>query len=263
MIAYWAILSARFRTLLQYRMAAVAGFGTQVFWGFIRMMIFGAFYASSTAPQPMTWPEVLTYVWLGQAMLMILPLRLDREVEVMVRTGNVVYELVRPMDLYSLWYARSVAARTAPTLLRSVPMFILALLFFGMSPPPSAASFAAWILATLGAVLLGAALTTLLLVLLMWTITGRGTMTLVSACAWMFSGIIIPLPLFPDWAQPLLNILPFRGLMDTPFRLYMGHIPPSEAPWVFAHQLAWTAGMVFFGRWLLGRGMRRPVVQGG
>lgn len=43
MTPYLAILSARFRTLLQYRAAAAAGFGTQLFWGLIRMMIFEAF----------------------------------------------------------------------------------------------------------------------------------------------------------------------------------------------------------------------------
>ena len=37
---YWAMLSARFRMLLQYRMAALAGCATQVFWGWIRVMIF-------------------------------------------------------------------------------------------------------------------------------------------------------------------------------------------------------------------------------
>ncbi len=52
--AYCAILSARFRMLLQYRAAAFAGFVTQLFWGLIRVMIFSAFYRSSNAPQPMT-----------------------------------------------------------------------------------------------------------------------------------------------------------------------------------------------------------------
>ena len=65
MTAYWAILSARFSSLLQYRAAAAAGFGTQLFWGFIRVMIFHAFYRSTTAAQPMEFPEVVTYIWLG------------------------------------------------------------------------------------------------------------------------------------------------------------------------------------------------------
>ncbi|MCY3666395.1 MAG: ABC-2 family transporter protein [Gemmatimonadetes bacterium] len=36
------------------------------------------------------------------------------------------------------------------------------------------------------------------------------------------------MPLFPDAFQPILDFLPFRGLADTPFRLYMGHIPASQ-----------------------------------
>ena len=45
---YAAVLSANVRTLLQYRAAAIAGFTTQIFWGFIRVMISQAFFRSST-----------------------------------------------------------------------------------------------------------------------------------------------------------------------------------------------------------------------
>jgi hypothetical protein len=66
--------------LLQYRAAAVAGFGTQVFWGLMRIMIFEAFYRSSSADQPMTFPQVVTYVWLGQAMLAMFPWNVDADI---------------------------------------------------------------------------------------------------------------------------------------------------------------------------------------
>ena len=98
MKAYWAVVSARFRTLLQYRGAALAGFGTQAFWGLIRVMIFTAFYASSDGSQPMTLRDTITYVWLGQALIAILPWNWDREVHDMIRSGQVAYELVRPID---------------------------------------------------------------------------------------------------------------------------------------------------------------------
>ena len=158
---YRAILSARFRMLLQYRVAAVAGFGTQVFWGLIRMMIFTAFYHSTTAPQPMSLADVITYIWLGQALLGMLPWIVDREMRAMIQSGQVAYELVRPLDLYTFWYCRDLARRTAPTLLRSVPMFLVAWLFFGFQPPASWASAGAWAVATLGALLLGTAIANL------------------------------------------------------------------------------------------------------
>ena len=54
---YSAIVSARFRMLLQYRAAAVAGLWTQVFFGFVLLMIYEAFYGSTAVPPPMTLPR--------------------------------------------------------------------------------------------------------------------------------------------------------------------------------------------------------------
>ena len=85
MKAYTSVLSARFRTLLQYRAAAIAGLGTQLFWGLIRMMIFEAFYRSSTTPQPMTIDIVVGYVWLGQAFILIQPWGVDPDVRNQIR----------------------------------------------------------------------------------------------------------------------------------------------------------------------------------
>ena len=114
---YRAILSARFRMLLQYRAAALAGLWTQIFFGLVLLMIYEAFYESTTARQPLAFAEIVSYVWLGQALLAMLPWNADAEIRAMVRSGAVAYELCRPIDLYSLWYARALAWRTAPTLL--------------------------------------------------------------------------------------------------------------------------------------------------
>jgi ABC-2 type transport system permease protein len=260
---YVAMFSARFRALLQYRAAALAGLTTQVFWGFVNMMIFGAFYASSTAPQPMTLEQVITYIWLKQALLMVLPWRPDPEVEALVRTGNVAYELARPVDLYWLWFARAIAMRTAPAMLRCLPMIALALAFFDMKLPETLASTAAFFASVVAAVLLAAAFTTLLSISTLLTVDGRGAQALTSSVVNLFSGALVPLPFFPAWFQSIANVLPFRGLMDTPFRVYLGHIP-ADALWsVLAHQLLWTAALIVLGRIVLASAMRRMVVQGG
>lgn len=263
MSAYFAIFSARFVTLLQYRSAAVAGLLTQGFFGFVRVMIFTAFYASTTAPQPMALPDVITYLWLSQAFLMMLPWRPDAEVEQLVRSGNVAYELLRPLDLYTLWFARAIALRTAPVLLRCVPFLILAAAFLDMGPPRSLASAAAFCVSMIATALLSGALTTLLSISLLITLSGRGVHMLTISVVNLFSGVIVPLPLLPTWIQPLVAFLPFRGLLDTPFRLYLGHLPPSSVFMAVGHQLAWTVALVLLGRWLLGRIMHRIVVQGG
>jgi ABC-2 type transport system permease protein len=260
---YLAILSARFRMLLQYRVAALAGIVTQVFWGLIRMMIFEAFYRSSNASQPMSLEEVITYVWLGQSFLTLLPWNVDQEIRNMIRNGTVAYELLRPVDLYNYWFTRAIASRTTPAVLRSAPIFIFGMMWFGMHPPESVASGIAFAIAIFGAVLLSAAISTLLNISIMWTLTGEGMNRLIPAMVIIFSGLVIPIPLFPDWAQTFIRLLPFAGLGDTPFRLYVGHIPPEGVFGVVAHQLIWTGVLIAIGRVALSRGTKALVVQGG
>jgi ABC-2 type transport system permease protein len=249
--------------LLQYRAAALAGCATQLFWGIIRMMIFAGFYAASTAAQPMTYPEVVNYIWLGQATILLTIIGSDAEVLGMIRSGAVVYEMARPVDLYRLWYCRALAGRAAPLLLRMLPIFLVAFLCFGLSLPASPVAGLLWALATAGAVLLAASFSTLITITHLWTIAGDGVNRILPMFLYVLSGMIVPLPFFPDSIQPLLRFLPFRGVGDTPFRIYMGHIAPAEALFAILHQLAWTIALILFGSWLLRRGTRRLVVQGG
>lgn len=268
---YLALLSARYRMMLQYRSAALAGAVTQVFWGFVRIMILLAFYRSSRAEPPMDFADVVTYVWLGQAFLALLPWNHDLELEKQIREGGVAYELLRPVDLYALWTTRVAATRVASASLRAIPIVVLAgaiLPALGydawrLAAPasvPAAGLFALSMIVALG---LGCAITTLVHVSLLWTLSGDGVARLMPSLVTVFSGMVIPLPLFPDWAQPLLELLPFRGLVDVPFRIYTGDIAVAEAGRAIVLCAGWWVVLVALGRAWLRRGQRALVLQGG
>jgi ABC-2 type transport system permease protein len=263
LISYLAILGARFRVLLQYRAAAVAGFGTQLFWGLIRMMIFQAFYDSGSGPQPMSRADVVTYIWLGQALLGILPWNLDYDIRAMVRNGTVAYELLRPVDLYTTWYMRALAQRTAPTLLRSIPLLLVSGLFFELRPPAGVQALFEWILTTIGAVAFSCAFTALMNVTLVVTVSGEGVARFMPPLVYTLSGMLIPISLLPAWSIPIVNLLPFRALIDTPFRAYLGQMTERDLAAGLAHQVLWTLVFVAAGRALLNRSVRRMVIQGG
>ncbi len=248
MKAYRAILISRFLTLLQYRSAAIAGAGTQLFFGLVRVMIYEGFYRSSTRPQPMTADQVMTYIWLGQAMLLLAMFDVDKEVAAMIRTGNVVYEMTRPLDLYSVWFTRALSGRAAPLLLRSIPIFVIAGLFLGLKGPASFFAGLLFVVSAVGGLFLAASLVALMTVCLLWTISGEGLNKLGAPLIFFFSGVVIPLPLFPDWMQRFIAILPFRGLIDTPFRIYLGTLTGAEAVSAMAHQVLWIAACMLIGR---------------
>jgi ABC-2 type transport system permease protein len=268
---YLAVLGTRFRARIQYRAAAFAGVVTQFFWGFIRIMILEAFYRSGGEPASLSFEEAVAYVWLGQAFLGLLPWNIDPDIDKMIDDGGVAYEMLRPLDLYAFWYVRTIAWRVANTLLRCVPLLLFAYLVlpliglgsWTLSLPPTWLAGLAFIASMILAVFLGAAFTTLSQTLLFWTVSGRGVQNLMGPLIMIASGMIIPLPLFPDWAQPILRALPFHAIVDAPFRIYSGNIAGSELVFILFLQIAWIVGLVFIGRYAMSRGKNRLVVQGG
>lgn len=263
MRAYLSVVDARFRSLLQYRMAAFAGFGTQLFWGLIRMMIFTAFYSSTRAHQPLSRADAITYIWLAQAFLAMFPWNVDRDLSMLIRSGNVAHDMLRPLDLYSFWFSRILAMRTAPVVLRAIPMFVVAGLFFGMTLPPTLMSAGLWIVSMLGMLALSCAITSILCISLLWTVSGDGITRIAPGVVSLLSGMLIPIPLMPKWAQPMVLALPFRGVCDTPFRIYTGNMGPAEAIPAIVQQFIWALVLIVIGKLILAKGVRRLVVQGG
>jgi ABC-2 type transport system permease protein len=257
------VTKARFRTLLQYRGAAVGGLITQVFFGLINLMVFRALFSAGSEGQPMNLNEVITYLWLNQAFFAMQPWQPDGDVRQMMRTGSVAYELTRPCSLFWLWMARAVAMRSAPTLLRAAPIIIVAYLFFGLQPPASWASAICYAFSLTAALLLSSALTVVLNSTLFWTISADGATLLAPALLTSLSGLNIPLPFYPEWMQGFLRWQPFRGLLDVPSRIYSGSIPAEHAWLEIFGQLAWTSIFLLIGSWMVNRGLKRLVVQGG
>ncbi|HXC56544.1 MAG TPA: hypothetical protein VNU97_14695 [Rhizomicrobium sp.] len=267
-LPYLAILRARFALMLQYRAAALAGFATQCWWGVIKIMVLAAFYAGA-APQPISLAQAITYTWLGQAFLALLPWNADPEISEAVESGNVAYERLRPVDTHTFWFARAAAQRAANTLLRLMPMFLtaaVALPLLGLgawswrlpASPMAAALFAVSITLT---VLLSSGFVVLLNIAVTALKTRRAA-NLAPFLVTPLSGNIVPLALLPPWAQPFLFWQPFAGLGDIPYRIYFGNLSGDAALWGLAAQALWVVLFIAIGRACMRRVMARVDMQG-
>lgn len=266
MKAYFSFFRLCFQALLQYRAAAAAGICTQILFGWVRIFVFVAFLAPNAATASVTIPQTVTYVWLGQALLGLLPWNLEPELARSVRSGQIAYELARPLDIYSMWFSRVLAHRSAPTLMRCIPLMLLTCLLFPepynmVFPEPLRAL--ASLVAILGALLLSASISTLLNITVLWTVDSVGLVRFMPAVVQLFSGMIIPLTLFPDSVQTILHYQPFMGLIDGPAQLFSGSASLHTLPSLLALQIGWSLALILFGRWLLRRGLKRVAVAGG
>ncbi len=268
---YRAIFAARFLMMLQYRSAALAGIATQFWFGSIMVMSLAAFYSSGQGTPSISLTEAITYIWLGQAFLGLLPWNVDPEIVAMMRSGNVAYERLRPVDTYFYWFARAMAWRASGSLMRSIPLLLVTSALFpalglsewALQAPPNAEALALFVVSMMAVLALSAAMTTLLNISVVSMISGQGINAITNSLVVMLSGMVIPLPLFPDWTHLFLLCQPFAGLVDIPYRIYFANLTGAAAAGGIALQIVWTLILIGFGRLLLARSMRRVQVQGG
>ena len=59
---YLSFFKIKFATGLQYKSAAIAGLATQIFFGFVFIMVYVAFYGSGTPEADITLSEIIPYL---------------------------------------------------------------------------------------------------------------------------------------------------------------------------------------------------------
>ena len=97
-----------------------------------------------------------------------------------------------------------------------------------------------------------------------WILDDQGTQVLTSAAAVFFSGLTVPLVLFPGWFGDLARALPWASYLQAPADLWLG----KEEGWGVLGVLALQAPLGGRSCWppaplLLRVAERKVVVQGG
>lgn len=263
MSAYLSTFRMRGKMELQYRGAVIGGMLCQMFFGLILIALYRALYASK--PQTLPIENVVTYVWLQQGFFRML-LSSDTDLAGKIRTGDIAYDLCRPLHMYGFYYVRIMAQKLIGSLLRAAPMFLFALLLpkgWGISPPASPAALALAVGGLLLGLLCTCALENITVGITMRTLDPRGMQALLNLMMMLLAGSILPLTLFPDAWQRVITLLPHAQLLDAPIRLYTGQWAPTQAPGVLALQGGWAALLILLGVWLWHSNQRHLTVQGG
>lgn len=269
---YLATFQARFQLMLQYRAAAVAGFFTQSWFGGVLIMVLAAFYNAGRGHEvPLSLAQSISYTWLSQAFLVIVPWGGDPQVTAAVREGRVGYDRLRPVDAYSYWFAGTtghVVSRILPRAamicaFAGLALPLLGVGVWGLRAPASPLALGLFVAAILLALLLSSAIVVLLNLMAVLTLDNRGLASMATAAGILLSGNLLPLPLYPDWARMALFLQPFAGLMDIPFRIYVGQLQGSWALAGLAVQAGWIVILIAVGRLSIGGVLRRLQVQGG
>ncbi len=264
---FFSMLKIRFINSMQYRAAAWAGVMTQFFWGFMELLLYLTLSRENPAAFTMTLPQLTSYLWLRQAFFaMFLLWSVDNDILDMIMNGDVAYEVIRPVSLYSLWFARNLGSRTSKVALRCVPILLVSLLLpkpYGLSLPPDLYSAVGFFISMILGVVLLIGMCMWIYIMTFYFITARGIQNIVGTFADFLSGSLIPIPFMPIGVQRVLNILPFASTQSTPYLIYSGYLSGTTVLQAIGLQLLWIVLIVGSGILAMRKALLRVTVQGG
>lgn len=263
---YLAFFQLRFTMGLQYRAAAIAGIITQFAWGFMEILMFRAFYRTNASAFPMTFQATAAYIWMQQAFLaLFMTWFLENEIFESIINGNVSYELCRPINIYNMWFARSLAYRLSKAFLRCMPILIVAAFLpapYGLMLPDSPLTFIIFIFTSVIGLAVTVSFCMLVYMSAFFTISSAGIKMVTTSAADFFSGAVIPLPFFPATMRKVLELLPFASMQNVPFRIYSGDLYGLDMYKAILLQIFWLITLVMIGRLLNSLAMKRITIQG-
>ncbi len=96
-----------------------------------------------------------------------------------------------------------------------------------------------------------------------WTLDVRGFVGLYIVAIGPFSGLFVPIDLFPEPLRTIAYATPFPAMFQLPIDVLSGRVLGTEALAVVGVQCAWLAGLILLSRVIWWRATQRLVVQGG
>jgi ABC-2 type transport system permease protein len=264
---YLAIFRIRFINALQYRAAALAGMATQFAWGFMEIFAFAAFYRANPGAFPMEFSQTVSYLWMQQAFLALFMMWFwENDIAAAITEGAIAYEMVRPVDLYSRWFCQASANRLARATLRCAPILVVAFIVpepYRMTLPPNVEQLLLFILSAIFSLGVVVAFSMMMYISLFYTLSPMGVRLIVAVISDFLAGATVPLPFFPEPVRAVVDLLPFAAMQNMPLRIYSGNIAGTDALTGIALQVFWFVVLLFAGRFMMSRALKRVIVQGG
>jgi ABC-2 type transport system permease protein len=254
------LIRAGYRRYAGYRQAALAGMLTNLVFGLLRAAVLTAVLAARGTVAGYDLATAITYVWLGQGLLAVVLLWGNTEFSDRVRSGDIVVDLGRPWDLQTALLATDLGRAGAAIGMRLLPPIAVGALFFPFRWPERPLTWLVFAVSVLLGVSVSFGVRFLLNCTAFWLLDARGVIALWGVASGVLTGLVVPLPWFPSWAQAVLWWTPCPALMQSPIDAFTERGDPVG---LLAHQLVWLVLLLVAGRVVLACGSRRLVVQGG
>jgi ABC-2 type transport system permease protein len=261
--AYVDLIRIRFMMMLAYRVNYYSGIVIYALNIGAYYFLWKAIYGSSESLGGMSVTQMTTYVaisWMARAFYFN---NLDREIANEIRDGSVAVQFIRPYNYLIVKMMQGFGEGLFRLFLFSVPGMIVASLLFPVVLPSNPGVWAVFLVMLLFSFLINSQINILTGLLAFFVENNEGMMRMKRVAVDLFSGLIIPVSLFPAAMSAVLEWLPFQAITYLPGSVFTGRVTGAAVYQAFAVQVVWFLILIVPIWWMWRRARSRLFVQGG
>ena len=243
----------------------MANIVTNTVFGFLRFAIMLAVLdAGGRTVAGYDEPQLATFVWAGQGLIGVVLLWSLPDLAERIRTGDVVIDLLRPIDPVWQQLAADLGRAGYAALTRFVAPIVVGALVFKLYAPRHMLTYALFVCSALLATIVSFGCRFLVNAAAYWLLDARGPNTLWTVAAPILSGLYVPVWFFPDTlAVALVVATPFPSVIQIPLDVLVEHGSATRQVELLGVQAGWVVDILALCRWVQARGERKLVIQGG
>lgn len=263
-----SFFKVRFREAIQYKTAAFAGVLTQFAWAGMYMMLFSTFLENGTE-NDMSIAQMSTYIWLQQSLYALINIsNVDKDIYEQIRNGNIAIDLVKPIDIYNVWYYKTLGKKVAMVTLRFIPIILISSLPILVQYRVIIQTNPTILVLSVISLILSTALTMsyimMMLALIMILISSDGIKILFQLILEFFSGMVIPISFMPTKIATILKFTPFYYIQNITFNIYSGYMSNSKEILInLIMQVFWIIVLTILSKMIIKKRLSKITIQGG
>jgi len=264
LLPYWRLLVAGVHEQSTYRLAMLGGLVANATFGFLKVaMLFATVRAAGGELRGYDIGSMSAYVWVSQGLLGSVNVAGTSDFADRIKTGDVAVDFSRPISPQGAVVAREVGKAVAALGPRGLPSIAIGALVVGMSMPTTPWPYLLGVVSLVIGVVLSAALVYALATAGFWLIETRGIQVLYMVISGFFTGLFVPISLFPGWLSAIATATPFPSMMMYPIDVLTGRVSLTRSLVLLGIQAAWLVATLVVGALLTRAGRRTLEVQGG
>ncbi|MEU3076938.1 ABC transporter permease [Streptomyces laurentii] len=263
---YATVAAGGFRRHATYRVATLAGVFTNTVFGFVLSYTYMALWDARPGLGGYGMGDALAYVWIGQALITVCGLMgggFEDELIERIRTGDIAVDLYRPADLQAWWFAANLGRSGFQLLGRGIVPMAFGALVFDLTLPSRPWTWLAFVLAVACGSVVGFAVWYLVAMSAFWLLDGQGVVQVAWLSGLFFSGMLLPLNVFPGALGEVARLLPWASMLQVPVDVYLERYTGWGLLRAYGFQLGWAVALLAAGRAVQSVATRKVVVQGG